>query len=106
MRKMPGPDENVERAGADLDEPEWVGVEDEGREQPSPGNEGQRQPDRERARPRAIAGDEEHAEQHNRKGEEDRRHRIGDRRVQDAGRHQEVEQEDDWEGQHQIGQER
>ena len=46
-----------------------------------------------------------HAEQHDRKGEEDRRQRIGDRRLQDARRHQEVEQEDDREGQHQIGQE-
>src|SRR5208337_1376148 len=93
-------DEDVERARADLDKAEWVGVEDEGRKQPSAGNEGQRQPDRERGGPGAIAGDEEYAEQRDRKGEEDRRQHIGDWRLQDAGRHQEVEQENDREGQH------
>ena len=56
--------------------------------------------------PGAIAGDEQHAEQHDRKGEEDRRQRIGDWRLQNARRHQEVEEDDDREGQHQIGQER
>ena len=98
-------DEDVERAGADLEEAERIGVEDEGREQPCARDRGQRQPERKLAWLRAITGDEVYAEQCNRKGEEKRRQRIRDWRLENARRHQEVEQKDDREGQHQIGEE-
>ena len=112
MRKMPGPEASATATkmlsvlGLTWNEPERVGVEDEGREQPCAREQGEREPQRERAGPCAIAGDERHAEQHDRKGEEDRGQHIRDRRLQNARRHQEVEEDDDREGQHQIGQER
>ena len=112
MRKMPGPEASATATkmlsvlGLTWMSPNGSALKTKVANSHPPAIEGQRQPERERAGLGAIAGDEEHAEQHDRKGEEDRRQRIGDRRLENARRHQEVEQEDDREGQHQIGQER
>jgi len=72
----------------------------------APGDESQPESRGELRRLRAVARDEQHAEEDDRHGEEDAGQRIGDRRLQDSRRHQEVEQEDDREGQHEICQER
>ena len=45
-------------------------------------------------------------EQHDRKQKEDRGERVGNRRLQDARRDQEIEQQDDREREHEIGEER
>ena len=112
MRKMPGPEASATATkmlsvvGLTAQKAERIGVEDEGRKQPGAGKEGQRQADRELRRLGLIARDEEHCEEADRESEENGGERIGNRRLEDARRHQQIKQEDDRERQDQIGQKR
>ena len=68
----------------------------------------QRQPEQqiEPVRPVLEPRVEQRGEEDDREQEEQPGHAVGDRRVHDARRHQQVEQQDHREGQHEIGEER
>ena len=99
-------DEDVQLVGVDRDDAQRIGVEHQAGIDPAADDQGQDKLHGQHLRPVPEPRREKHREEDDREQEEQPRQPVGDRRVHDAGRHQQVEQEDDGEGEHQIGEER
>ena len=84
-------DEDVECAGAHPHEAERIGVEDEGGEEPRARDDRHGKTDCQLARLGAVARDKEHREERDRNSKKYAGKRIGDWRLENAWRDQQVE---------------